>query len=389
MKPDVARIVKDANLDRWKPIQVEYGHSALRILAPDDCRVLEMPETPALGNPREAIRRSIQQPIGGNPLPTIVRDKAKPAGDLTVCITTSDITRPVPYKGEAGILPPLLELLLQCGIRREHITLLVGTGTHRPSTPAEKIAMFGADVVAQYKIVDHDCDDDAMLVDLGKTQSGTAVRVNRRFVEADVKIATALVESHFMAGASGGRKAVCPALVSKETIEKFHSAAFLDSPRATNLVLTGNPCHEEAVEIATKVGVDFIINTVLNRRLELVEVFSGHLVLAHQQAVELLRRIVAIPVEREFDIVLTHGGYVGTSASIRSALNMSSTPSLRCIESPLKVRSATGDSATAPAGSNNPSSRARKSSASVRLPPAESPATTMRLASKPCSRSHR
>jgi len=100
-------------------------------------------------------------------------------------------------------------------------------------------------------------------------------------------------------------------LVSKETIEKFHSATFLDSPLATNLVLEGNPCHEESLEIATKAGVDFIINTVLNRRLELVEVFSGHLVQAHRKAVELLKRIVAISVDREFDIVLTHAGYVG------------------------------------------------------------------------------
>jgi hypothetical protein len=148
-------------------------------------------------------------------------------------------------------------------------------------------------------------------VEVGTTRSGTAVRINRTFMEADVRIATALVESHFMAGASGGRKAVCPALVSKQTIERFHSAAFLDSPRATNLVLEGNPCHEEALEIAQKAGVDFIVNTVLNRRLELIQVFAGDLVRAHAQAVALLKSLVAIPLDREFDIVLTHGGYVG------------------------------------------------------------------------------
>lgn len=311
MKTEVRRAVDSADLTGWKSVEVEYGNQALTIQVPPACHVLAMDEVPPLADPREAIHRSIHQPIGGKPLPAILRDKGKPASKLTVCITTSDITRPVPYKGETGILPPLLELLLQAGILKENITLLVGTGTHRPSTAAEKVAMFGEDVVAHYKIVDHECDNDTMLVDIGKTKSGTAIRINRLFVEADVKIATALVESHFMAGASGGRKAVCPALVSKETIEKFHSATFLDSPLATNLVLEGNPCHEEALEIATTVGVDFIINTVLNRRLELVDVFSGHLVQAHQKAVELLRRIVAIPVDREFDVVLTHGGYVG------------------------------------------------------------------------------
>jgi hypothetical protein len=171
--------------------------------------------------------------------------------------------------------------------------------------------MFGPQVVADYRILDHDCDDESGLVDIGKTRSGTPILVNRTFYESDVKVATALVESHFMAGASGGRKAVCPALVSRKTIERFHSGAVLDSPKATNLVLEGNPCHEEAVEIATKAGVDFIVNTVLNRRLELVEVFSGDLMEAHAQAVQLLRRLVAVPADREHDIVLTHAGYVG------------------------------------------------------------------------------
>jgi nickel-dependent lactate racemase len=311
MQADMDRIVRRADLTGWKTVEVEYGAKALDVRVPGHCRVLEMKEVPPLKDPGARMRASIHGPVGGRPLPEILRGKGKPPDRLTVCITTSDITRPVPYKGESGILPPLLELLHQAGIRRENITLLVGTGTHRPSTRDEKVAMFGEEVVAQYTIVDHECENDDMLVDIGKTKTGTEILVNRAYYEADVKIATALVESHFMAGASGGRKAICPALVSRKTIEKFHSAQFLDSPLAANLVLEGNPCHEEALEIAKRAGVDFIINTVLDRRLQLIEVFSGDLVQAHAKAVELLRSIVAIPVEREYDIVLTHGGYVG------------------------------------------------------------------------------
>ena len=310
MRNEISTLVRDADLTHWKRVEVEYGPTSFPVLVPPDCRILEMAEVPPLANPRDRIRASIHGPIGTDPLPEMLRAKCKPLRDLTVCITTSDITRPVPYKGERGILPPLLRLLEETGVAREHITLLVGTGTHRASTPEEKIAMFGEEVTAQYRIVDHDCDDPG-LVDIGKTRAGTEVLINPCFVRADVKIATALVESHFMAGASGGRKAVCPALVSRRTIARFHSAEVLDSPNATNLVLEGNPCHEEAVEIATKAGVDFIINTVLNRRLELIDVFSGDMLLAHAKAVQLLRKIVTVPIEQEYDIVLTHGGYVG------------------------------------------------------------------------------
>jgi nickel-dependent lactate racemase len=311
MRSELERTIRTADLTGWMPVRVEYGERDFEVRVPPECRILAMPEAAPAPEPREAVRRALGQPIGTPPLAEILRAKGRPAGDLRVCITTSDITRPVPYKGESGILAPLLQALRECGVARERVTLLVGTGTHRASTPAEKRAMFGDEVPDRYRIVDHDCSDAARLVDIGTTASGTAIRINRTFVEADVRIATALVESHFMAGASGGRKAVCPALVSQQTIERFHSAAFLDSPRATNLVLEGNPCHEEALEIARMAGVDFIVNTVLNRRLELVQVFAGDLVLAHEQAVALLRRLVAIPVEEECDIVLTHGGYVG------------------------------------------------------------------------------
>ena len=329
MTPEVAAVLRGAQQEGWRTVDVEYGSAAISVRVPPRAVVLEMPEVPPLPDPAAAMRASIHRPVGSPSLPDLIRGRGKPAGSLRVCITTSDITRPVPYKGEGGILRPLLELLHQAGIRREQITLLVGTGTHRASTEGEKVAMFGPDVVAQYRIVDHDCANEGLLVDMGKTRNGTPILVNRLFCESDLKIATALVESHFMAGASGGRKAICPALVSWRTIERFHSAEFLDSPRATNLVLEGNPCHEEALEIARTVGVDFIINTVVNRRLELLDVFSGDLVEAHERAVARLRDIVGVPVERPFDIVLTHGGYVGINHYQNAKAAVNALPAVR------------------------------------------------------------
>ena len=311
MRQDIAAAVRGADISDWRPVEVEYADRNIEVRVPPGTRELRMPDIPPLARPGEAIRESFDAPIGTPPLPGILKSKGKPAEKLTVCIATSDITRPVPYKGDAGILDPLLAILHDAGVRRENVTLLVGTGTHRPSTPWEKIAMFGKRVASEYRIIDHSCDDESTLVAIGRTHSGTEVQVNRHFVEADVKIATGLVESHFMAGVSAGRKAICPALVSRRTIERFHSAQFLASPKATNLVLSGNPCHEESLEVARMTKVDFIVSAVLNRRLELVGIFSGELERSHEKAVELVRKVVAVPVDEECDIVLTHGGYVG------------------------------------------------------------------------------
>ncbi len=329
MRADVERIVRGADLSRWKAVQVEYGDAVLDVRVPADCVVLQMKELAPLADPEAAIRRSLANPVGSPPLEEIIRAKGKPAGELSVCITTSDITRPVPYAGKAGILPPLLATLLAAGIRKEKITLLVGTGTHRPSTPAEKVAMFGDEVASGYRIVDHECDNAAMLVSIGTTRSGTDVSVNRIYRDADVKIATGLVEAHFMAGVSAGRKAICPALVSRKTIEKFHGVEFLDSPLATNLVLEGNPCHEEALEVAKRCGTDFIVSTVLDRALRLVGVFSGDLEASHREAVAMVRQIVAVPVDREFGVVLTHGGYVGINHYQNAKAAVNALPILR------------------------------------------------------------
>ena len=182
---------------------------------------------------------------------------------------------------------------------------------HRASTPDEKVEMYGKEVVEQYTILDHDCENNDLLESIGKTKRGTHVYVNRDFYFADLKIATGLVESHFFTGISGGRKSVCPGLVDVKTIQKFHGPFYLEDPHATNLVLEGNPCHEEALEVAQTVGVDFVINVNLDKDLRLVRVFTGDMVEANMKAFEMIKGYAEIPLDEEFDIVLTHSGYVG------------------------------------------------------------------------------
>jgi lactate racemase len=311
MQPNLFSVLKKVNLKGWKKVKVEFLGGPLLVAVPPDCVELRMKKVEALKNPQREIAKAIDKPCGGSTLEEMVRRKGKPAGDLKVAITVSDITRPVPYRGRNGILTPLCKKLQSLKIQKKNIQIVVGTGTHRASTAKEKMEMFGKEVVSAYRILDHDCEDQSGLVAAGKTPSGSEVFINKYFYEADLKIATGLTESHFMAGASGGRKAVCPGLVDKRTIQKFHGPDFLESPFATNLVLEGNPCHEEAVAVAKAVGVDFAMTVTLDPNMRLTGVFAGDLEEVLQQAVAKIKTYVEIPVEKEFDIVLTHGGYVG------------------------------------------------------------------------------
>jgi lactate racemase len=311
MKEGFLERILRAERDGWKRIQVEYGKESLDILVPQDCTTLRMRKMPCLTSSKDEIATALNHPTGCPPLPEIILSKGKPADRLTACITVSDITRPVPYKGENGILIPLTEILEGTGIKRENIVIVIGNGMHRPSTPEERLAMYGKQIVDRYRIVDHDCEDVSTMALAARTSRGTDVYLNRVFYESDVKVITGLVESHFMTGVSGGRKAVCPALVNTKTIQRFHGVDFLEHPKAANLVLEGNPCHEEALEVARTVGVDFMISATLDNSLRMTGVFCGDLEEAHLVAVEAMKEYVRIPIEKPYDVVLTHAGYVG------------------------------------------------------------------------------
>jgi nickel-dependent lactate racemase len=311
MRPELDRILQEARFPGWKKVKIEFTDGPLSIRVPADCLELSMKKAEPLKNPSREIRRAYEAPLQSPPLEEIIARKGKAAQELTVAITVSDITRPVPYKGPRGILPPLLKKLEAQGIPRRNIRIIVGTGTHRASTAREKIEMLGQDIVTRYPVLDHDSRDSDNLVHIGKTSSGTEVYLNRSFYEADVRIVTGLTESHFMAGASGGRKAVCPGLVDQRTIQKFHSPQFLESPRADNLVIEGNPCHEEALAVARAAGVDFAVTVTLDKDMRITGVFAGDLEKVFEAAVKRIKDYVTIPVEEEMDLVLTHGGYVG------------------------------------------------------------------------------
>jgi nickel-dependent lactate racemase len=319
----IADILANADTKNWKQIEVEFGDEFFEIFVPAGCAVLNMRKMPPIAHSAREISNALNNPIGSPTLPEIIQSKGKPPEEITVCVTVSDITRPAPYSGDKGILLPLFEIIEQTGVKRDNIVIVIGNGMHRPSTLEERICMYGQDVVDHYKIVDHNCEDLSSQILAACTKRDTEVYLNKIFFESDVKIITGLVESHFMAGVSGGRKAVCPALVNTKTIQKFHGVDFLEHPNATNLILDGNPCHEEALEVAEAVGVDFMISTTLDNKLSITGVFAGDLVQAHLAAFEAMKKFVQIPITEPYDIVLTHGSYVGRDhyQSVKAAVN--------------------------------------------------------------------
>ncbi|MFZ2658346.1 MAG: nickel-dependent lactate racemase [Victivallales bacterium] len=279
-----------------------YGRKEIELSVPDDSMVYssKFPEPEKIDS--ETVLESVMNPAGSKPLVELLKGHAKGK----VAIAVSDITRPIPY---SRFLPELLGEIKSANIAEKDIVIIIATGMHRPSTKKERLEMFGKGIVENYKIIDHKAEVESELVELsGKSWSGNKVKINRAFAEAGFKITTGLVEPHFMAGFSGGRKAVCPGLSSLETVRKFHGYGFLSSPLACNGNLEGNPCHLESMSIAKLAGVDFSVNVVLNNERKLVRAFSGDLEAAHSAACKFVSGCSCPKVEMEADIAVTSCG---------------------------------------------------------------------------------
>ena len=282
-------------------VKLAYGRQGLDLALPETVDVIAAPDQPGLPDEADALRQALRGPIASAPL----RDKVRP-GDRVV-IAHSDITRATPND---RILPRLLDELEGAGVRRADITLLNALGTHRQQTLAELRAMLGAAVVENYRCIQHDAYDDANLVALGATRFGHPVRVNRHFMEADVRILTGFIEPHFFAGFSGGPKGVLPALAGAESVLTNHGQAMIADPRAVWGVLDGNPIWEEMREVALATNPTFLLNVTLNARREITGVFAGDLLAAHAAGCAFVRAHSMVPVAAPYDVVITtNSGY--------------------------------------------------------------------------------
>jgi nickel-dependent lactate racemase len=191
------------------------------------------------------------------------------------------------------------------GIRRSDITILIATGMHRPCESRELLELLGEDLIQKYKVVNHRAEMPSTLDQIGFTLKGARIEVNRIYAQADLKILTGLIEPHFMAGYSGGRKSICPGIMGLDTFRYSHGIECLEHPRATNCVLDGNPFHEEAVEVAKVAGCDFILNVVLDEQRRLSGVFAGDIFAAHETGCEFVARYFKMPIIEPAEIVVT------------------------------------------------------------------------------------
>jgi nickel-dependent lactate racemase len=279
-------------------VHLDYGRTGLEVELPDRNVVKCLGYRPAepLMDPCASLRERLAAPTGCAPLAELAK------GRRSACVVICDITRPVPNE---LLLAPILETLESSGIPPSAIRILVATGLHRPNLGRELAEMVGPRIAQRYAIENHDGRDLASHEYLGESPRGVPIWIDRRYVHADLKITVGLIEPHFMAGFSGGRKLVCPGLAALETIRVWHSPRFLEHPDARCGVLQGNPVHGENTWIARRAGCDFIVNCVLDSQRRVLAIVAGHMEQALEEGVAFVRGLVIDTLPQPVDMVVT------------------------------------------------------------------------------------
>ena len=281
-------------------VKLQYGTAGIEIAMPgDNVMVLAPRFVPGLPDEERAFQQAVRRPLECAPLASLVQ-----AGER-VAIVIADVTRPLPSE---RLVPWVLRELRH--VPAERITIVIGTGSHRPTTAAEVGSMLGDAIASGCRIVDHSAFDPSRLALAGTGIDGQPVFMNRDYVEADRRIVIGFIEPHFMAGFSGGYKAVFPGVADIAAIMRYHDAPTIGDPGSTWGVLAGNPTQRRIRHDGALRPIDFCINVTLNRRREITGFYCGEVRAAHDAGCAFSRETAMVRCERPFPVVVTtNSGY--------------------------------------------------------------------------------
>ena len=282
-----------------KLYQIPCSKKFISIQIPDNVPVqwIESRKIAPVPDVRKAVEESLSRPIGTSPLRKLVKP------NQTVALVVTDITRQLP---EEIILPLLLRELEAGGIKKQDITAVVATGTHRPNTPEELKKKFG-DIVNEISFINHDPYDSKGLVELGTSSSGIPLVFNRAVAEADIRISTGVIETHLFAGYSGGVKSIAVGVAGEKTIAATHNYQMLQQTRLG--IVEGNEFRRFLTEATQAVGLHFIINVVQNGKKEVVKVVAGDPVKAFDEGVKTARHLYEVEIDQPGEIVVSGVNY--------------------------------------------------------------------------------
>ena len=282
--------------------RVPYGRSEIEFELPRGMKgtIAVSKSKPPIKDVPAAVKAALERPVKSPPIQSLVKRGEK------VCIVFTDTTRASP---DHQLVPPMLAELKRAGVRDGDVTLLCGVGMHRPSTTEEKIAKLGKAVVERYRVVDHEPQNFEALADLGTTESGIPLSVNKIAYEADLLVATGIVEPHQYAGYSGGAKTVAVGAAGEAMIAYTHGPNMIDHLGTRLGRIEGNPFQEAVAEAGRRAGLRFIINVVMDDEKRILAVRAGEPGRTFSELVAFARSVYEVPVPQQYDVAVCGAGF--------------------------------------------------------------------------------
>jgi hypothetical protein len=268
------------------------GDRRVALTFPSAWDVRVVGESPGPSLSPDAMRERLRAPIGTPCLALLAR------AHRSAAIVIDDISRPTPT---AELLPLVLEELEEGGIPPSQVRIVIAAGGHVPAPHEDHLKKVGAATASRVSVEVHDPDGD--LVSAGVSPSGIPLHINRAVMAADLKIGVGGITPHAWAGFSGGSKILVPGVAGTQTARYLHD--FVRGARQRGVDVE-NDFRRELDAITGMLGLDFIVNVILDHRRQVAGLFAGDRVLAHLEGARTAAVWFAVTPEADAQIVVTN-----------------------------------------------------------------------------------
>jgi nickel-dependent lactate racemase len=229
---------------------------------------------------------ALENPIACPPLSETLRPGS------TVALLTGDRFTDQMLGPWLGLGHKLLDHLNRLGVRDEDVTLVYAPGSHPSPRWRERL---GPELLGRVRAIRHDCHDSGSLAYLGVTSRCTPLWVNRKVVEADVRLGIGEISPNLQGGWCGGGKIVLPGVAGWDSIEQNHCGV-LQEVNTLGLA-DGNSMRLDMEEAARMAHLDMKLDLLVDSQARIVGVYAGQHVAEHRAALPVARQIWMTPME--------------------------------------------------------------------------------------------
>ena len=269
-----------------------YGDRNISLEFPEDWNVEVVGGNSIPAMDVAAMTQKMRSPVGTPRLASLARECKSAA------IIIDDISRPTPT---AEILPLVLDELEAGGMQLSNVRIVIAAGGHEDASLDDNLKKIGVKTAERVAWEVHDPDAD--LVAAGKSPSGIPLFINRTVMNADLKIGIGGITPHDSAGFSGGSKILVPGVAGTQTARYLHDLLKGAPYRGGSI---DNEFRRELDTITGELGLNFIVNVILNHGRQIGELFAGDRVQAHREGARVAAEIFAVSPPDDAQIIVVN-----------------------------------------------------------------------------------